>query len=273
MPSPLTIYQGRSADRSPYALSGAAAFGEALARHLAVAPEVIGRGGHIPTQRWDRDLETAHDDLAALAADLDARLRAGTTPVTVLTRCAAAVATLPRVLRHRPDTCVVWLDAHADLNTPETSPSGYLGGMVLAAAAGLWTTGFGAGLPLAQLVLVGVRDTDPAEQALIETSGLRSVPARGDVGAALTDAVAGRPVYVHVDVDVLEPGLLPTDFAVQGGLSWSDLRAACEALAVTEVLGVEIAEIESRGSGDDHVGLARLVDAMTPLLAVLGRRR
>lgn len=266
MPDLLTIYQGRSADRSTHGMAGAAALGDAIARHLGVSPTIVGSAAHSPATRWDRDLREAGADLRALATDLDGRLHAGTRPLTVLTRCAAAVATLPVVMRHRPETCVVWFDAHADLNTPDTSPSGYLGGMVLAATAGLWDSGLGAGVSLPHVVLVGVRDVDPPEQHLIDTSGLRLVRAGDAVASELRAAVDGRPVYVHLDVDVLEAGLSPTDFAVPGGLSWRNLREACAVLAECDVVGVEIAELERRGAPGEDESRTRLVEAIAPLL-------
>jgi len=184
----------------------------------------------------------------------------------VLTRCAAAVATLPVIARQRPDACLVWFDAHADLNSPTTTPSGYLGGMVLAAATDLWRSELGGGLPFSRLVLVGVRDVDPFEQHLIATSGLRHICVDTDVAAQLRRATSGRPVYVHVDVDVLDAGLVSSEFAVRGGLSWAQLEAACTALSETDVVGLELAELERRDAVDDDVRLERLLEALTPLI-------
>lgn len=266
MTSALTIYQGRSADRTPFALPGARVLGDLLAQDIGQVPTTIGTGAHVPATQWQGELRDARADLVGLGDDIDRRLRRGHRPLTVLTRCAAAVATLPIVARHRPDACVVWFDAHADLNTPQSSPSGYLGGMVLAAATGLWDSGLGGGLSVPQIVLVGVRDVDRPEQHLIDTGGLRLVTAKDAGGAALRRAIAGRPVYVHLDVDVLDAGLLPTDFSVPGGLQWADLHRACEVIADHDVVGLEIAELEWRGSPIEDEGRAQLVAALAPLL-------
>ena len=56
--------------------------------------------------------------------------------------CSMSMTTLPTALRHQPEARVLWLDAHGDFNTPDTTPSGYLGGMCLA-AAGEWDAGLG----------------------------------------------------------------------------------------------------------------------------------
>ena len=64
-------------------------------------------------------------------------------PVVLAPECSVALTTVPTALRHRPEAKVLWLDAHGDFNTPETRPSGYLGGMSLAGACGRWDAGLG----------------------------------------------------------------------------------------------------------------------------------
>ena len=59
---------------------------------------------------------------------------------------------------------MVWFDAHADLNTPSTTPTGYLGGLALSGPLGWWNSGLGAGLQPRNAVLVGVRDVDTHEK-------------------------------------------------------------------------------------------------------------
>ncbi|GAB3313109.1 hypothetical protein GCM10027298_38530 [Epidermidibacterium keratini] len=72
----------------------------------------------------------------------------------------------------------------------------------------------------------------------------------------LVEAVGQRPVYLHVDCDVMEPGLFQTDYDVPGGLTLSDLRSCVDALADHECVGVEIGEYEGEGSAtaDELVG-------------------
>ncbi len=113
---------------------------------------------------------------------------------------------------------MVWFDAHADLNTPLTTPTGYLGGMALAGATGLWNTQLGSGPAISQVILVGTREIDPSEQAVIDDHRIPIVPVEGDVPATLVQAIAGRPVYVHLDCDVLDPDIVPTDYAADRGL-------------------------------------------------------
>jgi arginase len=123
----------------------------------------------------------------------------------------AAVAGLQR--RHR-DLAVVWLDAHGDFNTPAITTSGYLGGMALAMLTGRTPGLFGDALrlqPVADIhvVLADARDLDPAERDALTASQVRRVPADP---AAITSALGslGRtPVYLHLDVDVIDSAQLP----------------------------------------------------------------
>ncbi len=257
LPAALTIFRGRCGDRNPYGMAGAERMGARLAE-----PQAPLAGD------WRAELAAARPDLGRLADRLDRVMRAGLAPVTTMGRCAAALATLPVVARHCPDALVVWFDAHADCHAPETTTSGYLGGMVLSAAAGRWSSGLGVGLDLSSLVLVGARDIDPPEARLIAASGAVLVAPGPDLAARLAKALSGRPAYVHLDCDVLQPGLAPTEYRVDGGLSFADLREAMAALAATRPVGVEIAEFEDRWADDGRPASPDdLVAALEPLLA------
>ena len=248
-------------------MAGAAAVGAALAERLGVRPAQIGRSETPLGVGWDVELAAALPALRLLSQHLEDAFAAGVTPVTALNRCASALATLPVAARHRPDAAVVWFDAHADSNLPSTSASGYLGGMVLTGAAGHWATGMGDDLDLANVVLVGARDIDPAEQALIDAGALKHVPVGPGLTERLRAAVAGRAVYVHLDCDVLNPGLVPTEYRVENGLSFENLSQTCNILAACEVIGFEIAEFEDRWVETSVVeSPARLLEALEPLL-------
>jgi arginase len=273
-PVALTAYRGRAGDRNDLAAPGALSVTAALAQRVQCEPIIIGEPAPALNTHWRAELAAALPALRALAArHTDVFLR-GHRPLTVNTRCAASLATLPVLARHRADACVVWFDAHADFNTPATSASGYLGGMAISGPAGLWDCGLGQGLRMSNVVLVGSRDIDPAEQRLIDTGLVRLVSPGAQLAARLTDAIAGRPVYVHLDCDVLNPGIVPTDFAVEGGLSLAELRQACTAIAVHELIGMEIAEFQGAWrAGGEPVSALPLLDAVVPLLDALARSR
>ncbi|HET7463485.1 MAG TPA: arginase family protein [Longimicrobium sp.] len=160
----------------------------------------------------------------------------GSLPVVLAGNCISAVGTLA-ALPH-PATGVVWLDAHADLNTPETTTSGMVDGTALSTVLGrCWTgmtsrvDGFTA-IPEEHVLLAGVRDLDPPEQYYLERSrvlvaGPESVRSRTALAERL-DTLASRVegVYLHVDLDVHDPAEGRANaFAAPGGLTADEVRA------------------------------------------------
>lgn len=265
----LTTYVGRAGDRNPFATAGSVVLGRALAERLEIDERVVGEAHEPldPKAPWDAQLLAAHPEFSALSTTYDRIFGAKLSPLSVIGRCAAGIATLPVVARYRPDACVVWFDAHADCNTPTSVPNPYLGGMVISGAAGLWDTGFGASLSMSNVVLVGSRDIDPDEMALIDAGAPTLVRVGADLPARLREAIRGRPIYVHLDCDVLEPGLVPTEYLSPNGLQFADLRAAFEVLAEHEGVGFEIAEFQTKWKeSDPPFDPTPLIDAVEPLL-------
>jgi arginase len=137
---------------------------------------------------------------------------------------------------------VVWFDAHADFNTPETTTTGFTDGMGLAVAVGHCWQKMAEGVPgfspVAEedVLLAGIRDVEPAEEERLAASRVTVVEADriGREGLhALTAALDGlRPrasrVYVHLDLDVLDPAKAgqANEFAPEGGLGAEELLAA-----------------------------------------------
>jgi arginase len=117
---------------------------------------------------------------------------------------------------------VVWIDAHGDFNTPETSFSGILAGMPVAIMAGLagplWRDAAGLATPVAteHIILAGTRELDEKEEALIRSTDVRVVPASelcdGDDFAQAIDRLVRccAQLYLHVDLDVLDPRFVPS---------------------------------------------------------------
>jgi arginase len=269
----LTICQSGAGDRNTRAMLGARLLGEALAARVGATPTLIGQVTAPVGGTWQEELAAARPRLRSLVDALDSVFSAKRTSITTLTRCAVALATLPVVARHWPDVCIVWFDAHGDINTPDTTRSGYLGGLVLTGAAGHWDSGLGGDLDLKDVVLVGARDLDPAERALIDAGAPTLVTAGPNLAQRLRSAIADRAIYVHIDCDVLEPGLVPTEYRVPGGLTFDDLRDASRVLAGNEVVGLEIAELEA-APGDARVAssIAGLLDALEPLITRIAHR-
>lgn len=136
----------------------------------------------------------------------------------VLGGCCCAHVGAIRGLSGRYDRlAVVWLDAHGDLNTSETSPSGNQWGMPLRMAIDEGS------VRTADVALVGARDLDPPEAAYVEEQGIDD-----DVDRALEGADAA---YVALDVDVLEPGSVPSFMPVPGGPSPLEVESILRDLA------------------------------------------
>jgi arginase len=263
-----TVFQGRAGDHNDLAMLGAQAIGTALARRTGIEAVRIGLPQPALNRGWREELDAALPALRDVQRRIDYVLAAGAISIAATSRCAVSLATLPVVAKHHPSACVVWFDSHADLNTPAASTTGYLGGLALAGPIGLWVSGLGAGLRLDQIALVGQRDLDPFERDLINRHGIPHIKPGPGLAPRLREAIAGRPVYVHLDCDVLNPGIVPTDYVHDGGLTLDDLRACCEVLAQQAFIGLEIAEFQaSWTAGGDPVSPDPLLDALTPLLS------
>jgi arginase/N-omega-hydroxy-L-arginine amidinohydrolase len=246
----LIVSQGRVADRTDGALVGARKVAEALSTLLSVDPLVVGSPSPSSHDDWSTALPEAEHTLTGLRAAVGDAITAGTTPLLVTNTCAASLGTLPTVAERHPDAVVLWIDAHGDFNTPDTTESGYLGGMVLAAACGLWDSGHGAGIDPTQVVVVGGRDIDPAEGQLLSSAGVTVLSPAESTPERVGEIVAGRPVWIHVDWDVLEPGYIPAAYRVGEGLLPHQVAALFAALPSGSVRGVELAEFEA---GDPEV--------------------
>ena len=249
----------RTSDRNAAGAAGARALAAELGERLGVPARMIGSPGEPRDAGFQEDLRDSRGCLLEAGGQVDDAFVAGEYPVLVAPDCSIALTTLPAVVRHHPEALVLWLDAHADFNTPATTPSGFLGGMCLAGACGLWETGFdGPAMSPARVVMCGVRDVDGGEQALLETSGV----ARIAKPSALADALRDHEVFVHLDLDVLDPSILPAQFPTPGGLSDGGLRTLlAEVAEACELVGVEIT---SFGSPELVELVATIVDPLLP---------
>jgi arginase len=232
----------RTSDRSAGGAQGALALALELARRRGVEAHEVGEPGEPREGHWRDDLRDARGCLLEAGGQVDDALGAGAYPVLLSSDCSICMTTLPAVLRHHPGATILWLDAHGDFNTPETTGSNFLGGMCLAAACGVWDAGFeGPVVDPAAVVMCGVRDLDGQEKVLLETRGV-GVVARPSY---LADALRGREVFVHLDLDVLDPSILPAQFPAPGGLSDGGLHTLLgEVVGAADVIGCELTAFE-----------------------------
>lgn len=153
-------------------------------------------------------------------ADAVARARR---PLLLSGDCTVGLGAIAGLQRRHSQVAVVWLDAHGDFNTPTITITGYLAGMSLAMLTGR-APELNCDLlglrPVADsdVVLVDARDLDPAERDALTASQVRRVPADPDAISAAVAGLGQRPVYLHVDVDVIDGPQLPgLRFPVDGG--------------------------------------------------------
>jgi arginase len=242
-PLSVVCLRGRTSDRT----DGAGAGAEALARLLG--GRVVGEPAPGSPRSWEQDLPEARPVLEAAAGALEQALADGALPLLTASDCSICIATLPTVARLVPDVRVLWVDAHGDFNSPATTPSGFLGGMCLAAACGRWDAGWGATIDPATVSFLGVRDLDPGEREDVAAAGVGTgVPPDG-------------PVYVHFDVDGLDPEEMPVQFPVPGGLAAAEVREALAGLvAQGRLVGIEVTALEDPARAGD---VARILAPVT----------
>jgi arginase len=185
-----------------------------------------------PTAR----LAVLHRHLSALVA---AGVGRGARPVSIAGDCCATIGVLAGLQQAGLDPAVVWLDAHGDFNTHDTTITGFLGGMPLAMITGRGEPAIGGSVGLravadADVFLCDARDLDPRERELLDSSGVHHLHDPAELPGALPP---DRPIYVHLDVDILDPADAPAmTYPVPGGPSLQSLISLGEALRASRRL-------------------------------------
>lgn len=191
-----------------------------------------------------------------LADEVSAAATAGDFVLGLMADCNSVLGVLGGLARSREPAWprrvgLVWIDAHADYNTPETSPSGMLGGMPVATACGrcLHTlreqSGLRVPLQAPDLLMVGLRDVDPPEQEALAAAQVTCLTAEDLIAGSERLAHAMRRlcaredvVYVHVDLDILDPGVAPAaGLPAPGGITGAQLGAGLAGLLAYPKVG------------------------------------
>ena len=209
-----------------------------------------------PQARFLAEIKEACERVARRAAHA---AREGRAPVVLGGDHSVALGTVGGLASVHGVGGVLWLDAHGDLNTPGTSPSGNVHGMPLAAALGLAGDAFASevwplpALDPAHVALVGVRSLDEAERELVGELGIAvytmsDLDRRGvePVMREALDRVGGAPfVHVSLDMDVVDPDVAPgVGTPVRGGLSYREAHLSLEVVAESGLVGsLEIVEV------------------------------
>jgi arginase len=221
------------------------------------------------------------EEIRQAALELKERLKAlpeGVFPIVLGGDHSLSMGSVSGVARGRMG--VIWVDAHGDFNTPETSPSGNIHGMPLAVLCGLGhprlTEAFHAVDPK-DVVLIGVRSLDPGEKRLLREMGvavytMHEVDRLGvaRIAEEVLARLEGLPLHVSLDADVLDPTLAPgVGTPVPGGLTYREAHLLMEILAQSgQVRSLDLVEVnpildERNRTAEMMVGLA---------LSLLGKR-
>jgi arginase len=270
----LVLLLCRTSDRTPGGALGAETLAPLIGKRLGIEPRTIGSAADPRETRFEDDLRDSRGCLLEAGGQVDDALAEGRVPVIASADCSISVTTLPAALRHRPDAKVLWLDAHGDYNSPDTTGSGYLGGMCLAAACGEWDAGLGDTIAPDRVVLAGVRDLDAGERELLERSAATVIGASVvETLVAVKNALDGAPVFIHLDLDVLDPEEFPAAVPAPGGLSSDKLYDLMEAVADdSELVGLEITAFEAPRDEDERADMAETaMRVLDPLLDRLSR--
>ena len=242
--------------------------------------------GH-PSQRFLGVVESA---CTQLAEKVDASLAAGNFPLVLGGDHSIAIGTISGVSSHLqeagatspPRVGVLWFDAHADLNTPDTSPTGNIHGMPLACLLGkgpssLIDIGFaGAKIAPHRVVQLGLRELDPDEKRRILESditaySMEDIDRRGlpEVVEEALEKVLTDCDHLHVsfDIDVIDPRFAPgTGTARQGGLTYREAHLAMEMVARTRAVRsfelVEVNPVLDEGNRTAEVGVGIIASAL-----------
>ena len=261
-------WQGSGSSRAMRLVDGA----EAIRGDL---PSAATRTVEIPLEAGDEQGTGVHrlssvamvrDRLAEALASIDGPV------ITIGGDCGVELASIARVVESRADVAVVWLDAHPDLNTPESSPSGAFTGMVLRTLLGEGPPQLVPATAVApsKVVLAGARSYDDGEAQYIAAHHIASVDAQSistETLVAAVEATGATSVYIHIDVDVIDPSEFagvgsPEPFGVGASALVDSIKGLLSRFTLAGAGITEFAPSSAASAVDDLPTLLRLVGAL-----------
>jgi arginase len=195
--------------------------------------EVVACSVCLPSQKFIPEVQAAFELDRRLAGCVADAVASGALPVILSGNCITSVGTVAGI--GEPELGVIWLDAHGDFNTPETTSSGFLDGMALAILTGRCWTSVAATVPgfapvaERRVVLFGARDLDAREATALTDSEIDHLTPDA-ISTGLSENLARRKehtrdIYLHIDLDSLDPSEgTANGFAVEGGFSVAAVR-------------------------------------------------
>jgi arginase len=217
-----------------------------------------------------------------LASIVTSTLQAGEFPLSLGGDHSIALGSVSGVASVHRDVGVLWVDAHADFNTEQTTPSGNIHGMILAALAGLGNNrlthigGWGPKLNTQTIVIVGARDLDVGEQELLRAHAIHvftmsTIDTLG-IFTVMQEAIAlagqqHNRIHLSLDMDALDPKEAPgVGTPVRGGLSYREAHLAMELVADSGKLSsmdvVEVNPILDRENATAILGVELVLSAL-----------
>jgi arginase len=241
-------------------------------------PETVEKEGEI------RHLAAVRDVCEEVAGQAEAMISAELFPIFLGGDHSIAIGTVSGVAKHFERTGLIWLDAHADFNTPQTSPSGNIHGMPLRVLTGgghpdlVAIGGEGASVRTEDVVIVGLRSVDLEERRLLREAGIR-VYTMKEVDAYGIASVVRRAlnalshldrVHVSLDLDVVDPDVAPgVGTPVRGGLTYREAHLVMELINEAGI-ATSLDVVEINPILDERNGTAEL--AVELVASLMGRQ-
>jgi arginase len=257
MTASLVALRFRTSDRTAAAVRGVDELAPLLGERLGRDARAIGTPGEPRDASWDDDLRDSRGCLLEAGGQVDDALEAGRVPVLLAGECSIALTTLPTVLRQRPDAVILWLGARGSFDTPASRTG------TLPASSASSTD---------RVVLAGVRDLGDEERAALERSDVTVIGASPiETLVAVKNALYGAPVYVHLELDVLDPEAFPAREPAPDGLSPDKLLDLLEAvIADCELIGIEVTGFEAPADDEErHAAAETVMRVLEPLLETI----
>ena len=257
-----TVARFAGMTEAPHALVGQLAPLASPAKHVRIP--------FVPRETWMR---AAREACMTLFDSVAGALRDGARPLVLGGECSIVAGSIPAAYARIADLVLVYLDAHGDFNTLATTPSHFFGGMCLAHVCGkqvgplLWP-GVRA-FPEEQVCLVGARQLDIGELGNLERSKVKrfQFDATAADAPGLLAAVRRKPVFIHVDLDIVDPKeMSAVNFPAPGGPSFASLTSLLAALVqVATIRGVQVCGYDARLDAERALP-RRIAGALAPLV-------
>uniref|UniRef100_A0A4W4HI85 Arginase n=1 Tax=Electrophorus electricus TaxID=8005 RepID=A0A4W4HI85_ELEEL len=240
------------------------------------SPRTVGRANQVVSEAVSKAVEAGHTTIL-LGGDH-----------------SLAIGSVKGHAQQRPDLCLIWVDAHADINTPETSPSGNLHGQPVAfmltelkdkipdIPGFSWMKPF---LTAKDVVYIGLRDVDPGEHVILKDLGIQSFSMRDidklgiqkvmEVTLDHLLARKKRPIHLSFDIDAFDPSLAPaTGTPVNGGLTYREGIYITEEIHNTGLLSVmDLVEVNPMLGANPEAVEATASLAVDVITSSLGQTR